>query len=72
MCILYVKPLNKRFIVPLQKEFVIFGFSFLLVRVLKYTRHYLSISIIIAPANDLNNTESQWNVFVSFCSVVNR
>lgn len=68
--VLCVKPSNKRFIIPLQKKVCYFWLLFSGKRVEIHPA--LSVHQYIARANDVNNTKSQWNVFIRISSVVNR
>ena len=57
--ILYVKPSNKRFIIPLQKGVILCGKSVILSAKSVFQKmHHLSFR---ALANDVNSTESQPN-----------
>ena len=67
---LNLKPSKKRFIYSTTKVFSYFGFSFL-----ESVEIHPALCIcpsVSARANDVNNTESHWNVFVRIRSVVNR
>ena len=59
--VLYAKPLNKRFIIPLQKGVILI--QFYLVRVFLKKMHHLSFR---ALANDVNSTEGQRNYIMFF------